>query len=61
MFLYNRLDVFPSVGHFRHTMVLAILKMNEFYGLTQKTSTLGEYYANFVSLRRYAPQMTLEQ
>ena len=37
------------------------LKMNEFYGLTQKAMTLGEYYANFVSLHRYAPQMTLEQ
>ena len=37
------------------------LKMNEFYGLTQKAMTLGEYYAKFVSLRRYAPQMTLEQ
>ena len=31
------------------------LKMNEFYGLTQKEMTLGEYYAKFVSLRCYAP------
>ena len=37
------------------------IKMNEFYGLTQKSSTLAQYYANFISLRRYAPQMTLEQ
>ena len=37
------------------------IKMNEFYGLTQKNSTLGEYFTKFVSLRRYAPLMTLEQ
>ncbi|MCO5577610.1 hypothetical protein L7F22_031441 [Adiantum nelumboides] len=37
------------------------LKMNEFYALRQLGLTLEEYYSKFVSLRRYAPQMTMEQ
>ena len=35
--------------------------MNEFYGLKQRNLTLEEYYSQFVSLRFYAPLMTLEQ
>ncbi|MCO5591350.1 hypothetical protein L7F22_045332 [Adiantum nelumboides] len=37
------------------------LMMNEFYALRQIGVTLEEYYSKFVSLRRYAPQMTMEQ
>ncbi|MCO5560003.1 hypothetical protein L7F22_013608 [Adiantum nelumboides] len=36
-------------------------KMNEFFLLCQLSSTLEEYYSKFVTLRRYAPKMTLEQ
>ncbi|MCO5555598.1 hypothetical protein L7F22_009143 [Adiantum nelumboides] len=36
-------------------------KMNEFFSLRQMSSTLEEYYSKFVTLRRYAPKMTLEQ
>ncbi|MCO5587535.1 hypothetical protein L7F22_041485 [Adiantum nelumboides] len=36
-------------------------KMNEFFSLRQLFSTLKEYYSKFVTLRRYAPKMTLEQ
>ncbi|MCO5576132.1 hypothetical protein L7F22_029940 [Adiantum nelumboides] len=37
------------------------LKMNELFALWQLGLTLEEYYSKFVSLRRYAPQMTMEQ
>ena len=37
------------------------IKMNEFYALKQNSLTLEEYYSKFVTLRRYAPQMTSEQ
>ncbi|MCO5558224.1 hypothetical protein L7F22_011803 [Adiantum nelumboides] len=36
-------------------------KMNEFFSLRQLSSTLEEYYSKFVTLRRYATKMTLEQ
>ncbi|MCO5580667.1 hypothetical protein L7F22_034537 [Adiantum nelumboides] len=36
-------------------------KMNEVFSLRQLSSTLEEYYSKFVTLRRYAPKMTLEQ
>ncbi|MCO5606457.1 hypothetical protein L7F22_060645 [Adiantum nelumboides] len=36
-------------------------KMNEFFCLRQMSSTLEEYYSKFVTLRRYAPKMTLKQ
>ncbi|MCO5614602.1 hypothetical protein L7F22_068886 [Adiantum nelumboides] len=36
-------------------------KMNEFFSLKQLSSTVEEYYSKFVTLRRYAPKMTLEQ
>ncbi|MCO5556901.1 hypothetical protein L7F22_010455 [Adiantum nelumboides] len=36
-------------------------KMNEFFSLRQVSSTLEEYYSKFVTLRRCAPKMTLEQ
>ncbi|MCO5604706.1 hypothetical protein L7F22_058876 [Adiantum nelumboides] len=36
-------------------------KMNEFFSLRQMSSTLEEYYSKFVTLRRYASKMTLEQ
>ncbi|MCO5574550.1 hypothetical protein L7F22_028338 [Adiantum nelumboides] len=36
-------------------------KMNKFFSLRQLSSTLEEYYSKFVTLRRYAPKMTLEQ
>ncbi|MCO5549082.1 hypothetical protein L7F22_002548 [Adiantum nelumboides] len=36
------------------------IKMNEFFALSQLALTLEEYYTKFVSLRRYAPQMTME-
>ncbi|MCO5549145.1 hypothetical protein L7F22_002611 [Adiantum nelumboides] len=35
-------------------------KINEFFSLRQMSSTLEEYYFKFVTLRRYAPKMTLE-
>ncbi|MCO5600664.1 hypothetical protein L7F22_054779 [Adiantum nelumboides] len=35
-------------------------KMNEFFSLHQLSSTLEEYYSKFVTLKRYAPKMTLE-
>ncbi|MCO5603121.1 hypothetical protein L7F22_057267 [Adiantum nelumboides] len=38
-----------------------VLKMNDFFTLRQLGITLEEYYSKFVSLRRYAPQMTMEQ
>ncbi|MCO5568600.1 hypothetical protein L7F22_022299 [Adiantum nelumboides] len=37
------------------------LKMNEFYALRQLGLTLEEYYSKFVSLRRYAPSISMEQ
>ncbi|MCO5572379.1 hypothetical protein L7F22_026132 [Adiantum nelumboides] len=37
------------------------IEMNEFFSLCQMSSTLEEYYPKFVTLRRYAPKMTLEQ
>ncbi|MCO5593809.1 hypothetical protein L7F22_047827 [Adiantum nelumboides] len=36
-------------------------KMNEFFSLRQMSSTLEEYVSKFVTLRRYAQKMTLEQ
>ncbi|MCO5572688.1 hypothetical protein L7F22_026447 [Adiantum nelumboides] len=36
-------------------------KMNEFFSLRQLSSTLEDYYSKFVTLRRYAPKMNLEQ
>ncbi|MCO5601974.1 hypothetical protein L7F22_056101 [Adiantum nelumboides] len=36
-------------------------KMNEFFSLSQLSSTMDEYYSKFVTLRRDAPKMTLEQ
>ncbi|MCO5570117.1 hypothetical protein L7F22_023833 [Adiantum nelumboides] len=36
-------------------------KMNEFFSLQQLSSTLEEYYSKFVTLRRYAAKVTLEQ
>ena len=37
------------------------LKMNEFYGLTQKHLSVDAYYFEFVKLKRYAPPMTKPQ
>ena len=37
------------------------LKMNEFFELKQGSITLEHYYSKFVSLRRYAPQMSSDQ
>ncbi|MCO5577038.1 hypothetical protein L7F22_030860 [Adiantum nelumboides] len=37
------------------------IKMNEFFSLRQMSSTLEEYYSKFVTLRRYASKMTLQQ
>ncbi|MCO5570999.1 hypothetical protein L7F22_024730 [Adiantum nelumboides] len=37
------------------------LKMNEFFALKQQGLSLVKYYSKFVSLRRYAPAMTIEQ
>ena len=37
------------------------LKMNEFYGLTQKHLLVDAYYSEFVKLKRYAPPMTKPQ
>ncbi|MCO5574637.1 hypothetical protein L7F22_028426 [Adiantum nelumboides] len=37
------------------------LKMNEFFALKQRGLSLEEYYSKFVSLRRYAPAMTIKQ
>ncbi|MCO5612780.1 hypothetical protein L7F22_067050 [Adiantum nelumboides] len=37
------------------------LKMNEFFALKQRGLSLKEYYSKFVSLRRYAPVMIIEQ
>ena len=37
------------------------LKMNEFYGLTQKHLSANAYYSKFVKLKRYAPSMTKPQ
>ena len=37
------------------------LKMNEFYGLTQKHLSVDAYYSKFVKLKRYAPPMTKPQ
>lgn len=37
------------------------IKMNEFFGLRQGSLTLEAYYSQFVTLRRYAPQMSSEQ
>ena len=34
------------------------LKMNEFFELKQGSLTLEQYYSKFVSLQRYAPQMS---
>ncbi|MCO5572348.1 hypothetical protein L7F22_026101 [Adiantum nelumboides] len=36
-------------------------KMNEFFSLRQLSSTLEKYYSKFVTLRKYAPKMTLDQ
>ena len=38
-----------------------VLKMNELFELKQKNFTLEEYYSKFVTLRRYAPQMTFKR
>ena len=37
------------------------LKMNEFYGLTQKHLLVDAYYPEFIKLKRYAPPMTKPQ
>ncbi|MCO5546576.1 hypothetical protein L7F22_000005 [Adiantum nelumboides] len=37
------------------------LKMNEFFALKQRGLSLEEYYSKLVSVRRYAPTMTIEQ
>ena len=37
------------------------LKMNQFYGLTQKHLSMDAYYLEFVKLKRYAPPMTKPQ
>ena len=37
------------------------LKMNKFYGLTQKHFSVDAYYSKFVKLKRYAPPMTKPQ
>ena len=37
------------------------LKMNELFDLRQNTSTLEEYYSKFVTLRRYAPQLSIDE
>ena len=37
------------------------LKMNEFYGLTQKHLSVNVYYFEFVKLKRYAPPMNKPQ
>ncbi|MCO5576354.1 hypothetical protein L7F22_030163 [Adiantum nelumboides] len=37
------------------------LKMKEFFALKQRRLSLEEYYSKFVSLRRYASAMTIEQ
>ena len=37
------------------------LKMNEFFELKQGSLTLEQYYSKFVSLQRYAPQMSSDQ
>ncbi|MCO5607404.1 hypothetical protein L7F22_061600 [Adiantum nelumboides] len=37
------------------------LKMNEFFALKQRGLSLEDYYLKFVSLRHYAPAMTIEQ
>ncbi|MCO5611130.1 hypothetical protein L7F22_065380 [Adiantum nelumboides] len=36
-------------------------KMNEFFSLSQLSSTLEEYYSKFITLQRYAPKVSLEQ
>ena len=37
------------------------IRMNEFFDLWQNTLSLEEYYSKFVTLRRYAPQLSAEQ
>ena len=37
------------------------IKMNEFYGLTQKHLFVDAYYSKFAKLKRYAPPMTKPQ
>ena len=37
------------------------IKMNEFYGLTQKHLSMDAYYLEFVRLKRYAPPMSKPQ
>ena len=37
------------------------LKMNEFYGFTQKHLLVDAYYSEFVKLNRYVPPMTKPQ
>ena len=38
-----------------------VLKINEFFDLRQNTSTLEEYYSKFVTLRRYAPKLSIDE
>ena len=37
------------------------IKMNEFFNLRQWDMSLEDYYSKFVTLRKYAPQMTISQ
>ncbi|MCO5546987.1 hypothetical protein L7F22_000427 [Adiantum nelumboides] len=37
------------------------IKMNEFFSLRQMSLPLEDYFSKFVTLKRYAPKMTLEQ
>ena len=37
------------------------IKMNEFFSLRQMSLTIEEYFSKFVTLKRYAPKMSLEQ
>ncbi|MCO5588439.1 hypothetical protein L7F22_042395 [Adiantum nelumboides] len=37
------------------------IKMNEFFSLRQMSLSLEDYFSKFVTLKRYAPKMTLEQ
>ena len=37
------------------------LKMNEFFDLRQDSSTLEEYYSKFVTLRCYAPKLSIDE
>ncbi|MCO5555620.1 hypothetical protein L7F22_009165 [Adiantum nelumboides] len=37
------------------------IRMNKFFSLLQFSSMVEEYFSKFVTLKRYAPRMTLEQ